>query len=247
MKKVIVLSLITLIIMLSSCVSNIEVESSIPFKEENESVGTSFSETSTDSAVDKDIESTASLLTENISDLSDESILITSGVTEETVLFGDFTVETEHAVYDFISTEGVGDYRTEFTTTATNPNSITITLADGRTMQLNHTGIVYDEENEIYKTEINGLDFLVYEYLDSNNNLCQVYDCIEPMDNLGDFKGRVISTITVNFNPELESGDIRMVFLYEIKEDKVIIRYPDGAELTKTIKYNNTENKYYFE
>lgn len=247
MKKVFVLLLISAIVMLSSCVSNIEVESSIPVKEDNESVSNSFLESSSADVGLESEDNDTSLLSESTVESDTESLMTVSGVTEETVEFGSFTVETEHAVYDFSATEGVGDYRTDFTITETNPNSITITLADGRTMQLNHTGIVYDEEAEIHKTEINELDFLVYEYLDSNNNLCQVYDCIEPMENLGDFKGRVISTITVNFNPEIEKGDIRMVFLYEIKGDKVIISYPDGAELTKTVKYDKENDRYYFE
>lgn len=250
MKKFLVFLLIS-VTALSSCVTDIEIESSIPVKEDNESIS-SIGDTS---VVSSDISThsfnesesaDSSFFTDSSQESNEESTITVSGVTEETILFGSFTVETEHAVYDFIAEEGTGDYRTTFTTTETNPNSITITLADGRTMQLNHTGIVYDEEAEIYRTEINGLDFLVYEYLNSNNTLCQVYDCIDPMDNLGDFNGRVISTITVNFNPELESGDIRMVFLYEIKGDEVTIRYADGKELTKTVKYDEKTEQYYF-
>ena len=227
--------------MLSSCVAVIENESSIPQKIESESNYDISNEVSSESESD-----VSSLFVDSDSSF-DESASFDLGVTAETIDFGSFTVETEHAVYDFLAETGTGDYRTEFTTAETSSTSITITLSDGRTMQLNHTGIVYDEENDIYRTEINDLDFWVYEYHDSNNNLCQVYNCIEPLDNLGDFKGRVISTITVNYNPELESGDIKMIFLYEIQGDKVIISYPDGMVLTKTVKYDKDNNKYYFE
>ncbi len=247
MKKTVLFILLLLTVALVSCVANTKPASSIPIKEDFESVSaisdTASSESDTESESEDD--SASSEMSEDSSEGTQSTDL--QYATDETVEFGSFTVETEFATYDFLAYDGTGDYRTDFTTADTNTNSITITLADGRTMQLNHTGIVYDEENEIYRTEINELDFMVYEYHDSNNLLCQVYDCIEPMENLGDFKGRVISTITVNYNPELECGDIRMVFLYEIQGDKVIISYPDGKVLEKTVKYDKENDKYYFE
>ncbi len=235
MKKTAILITLVFMVFLSACVTEIDVEDSVVSKEELD-VGsyTESTDESTTSTPDNSDESDTSKISEQ------------TDVSDETSEPDGFKVITDTASYEFYSESSTGNYHTEFHSAKSSENSITITLLDGRVMDLNYTEIVFDEKDQIYRTTINELDFKVSEFHDSANTLCQVFECIEPIENLGDFDGKVDSTITVKYKPELERGEIDMSFLYETDGDKVTIRYPDGKELTKTVKYNEETEEYYF-
>lgn len=250
MKKAVVFITLLCIVFLTACVTETSVESWVPSKPEpaKSSVSEAASEPTESLVANNDIHSSdISEVSEDLEsiDKSDE-VPIQHQIPEETKKFGDFEVITDTAKYEFFSESGTGSYYTEFHSANKDEHCITITLLDGRVMELNYTEIVFDKEDEIYRTDINGLDFMVSEFHDSNNTLCQVFECIEPMNNLGDFEGRVISTIIVKYKPELETGEINMTFLYEIKDGKAIIRYADGKEIYKTVLIDDESGKFYF-
>ncbi len=208
------------IVVLSACINKSDINTEIIPKDENESSQSTSSE----------------------SDVSE----VSEGTSQQNVSSDYFKAVTDTAAYEFYPESNTGSYYTQFHSATKDANSITITLLDGRTMQLNYDEIIFDEAEQIYRTKINELDFMISEIHDSDNNLVQVFKCIEPLENLGDFNGKVESVLTVNYKPELENGEISMAFLYELDGDNVIIRYPDGRELTKKIKYNEDGKTFTF-
>ena len=193
----------------------------------------------------------ASIEISRVSDISDEIVLdITKEPSEniedidpqKSLAEGWFEVITPYGEYQF--GDKVGDYRTEFTGEDNPDGSITFTLLDGRIMNFKHGEIVYDEENNIYRTEINGLDFLVHESVTSDGLSHVTYDCIERIDAFKDVSNIVY--IQIDYYPELCSGHLHIAFTYELNGEEVTLKYADGGVLTKTIKWDEETQKYYF-
>ncbi|MBQ4316878.1 MAG: hypothetical protein IJC20_01390 [Clostridia bacterium] len=241
MKKTFVL-IIFVCLLLSSCVAKIDVEESIPIKEELSDI---VSDVSTVSDVSS--EESSDVSSDALSTVSEDSVSPSPNVPAEVINFGDFKVETEFSTYEFFSNTATGAYKTEFHSAKKSENGIAITLLDGRNMELQYKEVTFNENDQTHSAEINGLDFNVSEFHDSNNNICQVFESIKPSDENSDSDEQSTPSIVVKYYPELEHGAIDMAFSYNISGEIVTISYPDGKDLTKTVKYNEAEKKYYFD
>lgn len=153
------------------------------------------------------------------------------------------TIKTENYEYSFNGEFCSGRYDTEFTGVKNDSGGITLTLRDGRTMYLNYSEVTYDEKDEIYRTEINGLDFMITEGYTTGNEFVQNFECIE-MPEI--FKNTdIITTILITYYPELGHGQIAISYVYEVDGEKVTLHYADGGVLTKTIKWDENKGEYY--
>ncbi|MBO5870449.1 MAG: hypothetical protein J6Q89_06830 [Clostridia bacterium] len=245
MKKTFVL-IIFVCLLLSSCVAKIDVENSIPIKEELSDISSDVSDTSSDIS-EVSCEESSDVSNDDSSTVSEDSVSPSPNVPEEVINFGDFKVETEFSTYEFFSNSATGSYKTKFNSAKKSENGITITLADGRVMELQYKEVTFNENDQTHSAEINGLPFNVSEFHDSNNNICQVFECTNQSDESNDSDEQSTPSIVVKYFPELEHGEIDMAFTYNISGENVVISYPDGKDLTKTVKYNESEEKYYFE
>ena len=236
-KKLTLISAIACMLLLSACVAKIDGEKTVVPKDESIAKSSNTESIASISTSDDSAESIASA-NSDVSSQAESSV--------DTSDSDSFKVITETAAYEFRPETKTGKYYTTFHSAKKGQNSISITLQDGREMKLNYTEISFDENEQIHYTKINDLDFEISEHHDDGNNLVQVFECIEPMENISNFEGRVDYTITVTYKPEMESGEINMSFLYESDGEIYQIRYPDGRELTKTVKYNEDTKEYYF-
>lgn len=148
-----------------------------------------------------------------------------------------FMVVTEHGTYSFFSEEKRGSYKAEFNTvTDEDTQKLNLLLTDGRTVELNYGDIVYDEEEMIYKTEINGFTFWIEEFNDGQGRLCQALECIELTER----------TIFVLYYPELDHGTLEIYFDFEAEGDTYTLNYADGNSSVKTILFDEESGEYYF-
>ena len=227
MKKSFIL-IVFVCLLLSSCVAKIDVEESIPIKEE-------LSDISSDAHVTSSQEESVSL--------ASSTALETSEPSDDS---NDFKVITEFSRYEFFASSHTGRYTTEFHSAIQSETGITITLLGGRTMELQYQKVTFNEDDQTHQTVINGLDFVVSEYHDSNNNICQVFESDKSIGD-SEYSELASPSITVKYYPELERGEIVMLFSYKLSGENLTIHYPDGQSLSKILKYNESEDRYYFE
>ena len=148
-----------------------------------------------------------------------------------------FEISVESGVYCFYTDEMKGSYKTDFSIVQGDaPALSTLVLKDGRNIQLNYGEIVFDEEDSIYKTEINGFTFWIEEFHDSEGRLCQVLECIEKTER----------TIFVLFYPELDYGTVEIHFDFVADGDKYTLNYADGQTAEKTVVFDSESGEYYF-
>lgn len=191
---------------------------------------------------DESMRALASSLIEIVSDsLSDEPS--SEAESSEPEADPSFCIESENGSYMFVPETNTGSFSTEFSAVTNEKGGIVMTLADGRIIELPYTEVVYDEENDIYRTEINGMDFLIEEFYDSDNKLCQVFECIEPID---DFPKHLIPALIVTYYPELEYGSLNIRFIYEPDGNTYTLYYADGHSTEKTIMFDEDSETYYF-
>ncbi len=172
-------------------------------------------------------------LPKNESDEDSEQSNTVSKTTEPRALE---KITVEHGVYEFFE-DRVGEYQTEFDTVKNEENgNLTLILKDGRSVELVYGDILYDEEDEIYKTTINGLSFWIEDITDSEGRMLQILECIE----------RPERSIFVQYYPELDCGDMRIFFDYEANGTEYTFKYADGNTSVKTILYNEETEEYYF-
>ena len=197
---------------------------------------------SNEKSLDKSNNDTVSdAASEEISDITPENGSIdtssqsepASGVSEVKRL-DEITVE--HGVYRFYD-NGRGEYFTEFITVENEENGkLTLNLKDGRSVELLYGEILYDENEGINKTEINGLEFWVEDITDAEGRMLQILECIE----------RPERSLFIHYYPELDCGDLTIYFDYESNSDEYTFKYADGNTSVKTILYNEETEEYYF-
>lgn len=153
--------------------------------------------------------------------------------------------------FDIVTTGGTysfgnftGRYDTEFTGVENPEGGITLTLLDGREMLFKYSEIVYDEENDIYRTQINGMDFWVHEKYRDDGQLVQNFECIQRPEI---FEGTdIITNIIITYYPQYGKGNLGIAFVYEIDGENMILKYADGGVLNKKIAWNESQQTYEF-
>ena len=219
MKKIFAIILSLILLILSGCSA-----------EEAISDGDGKSEPITDlsNAVSENDESTSN----DSSDTSEERL----GVSESSEPTQLEEIKVEHGVYTFYD-NGKGEYTTEFDTINNEENgNLTLILKDGRSVELVYGEIVYDESDGIHKTTINGLSFWIEDITDGDGKMLQILECIE----------RPERSIFVHYYPELDCGDMTIVFDYEADGTEYTFNYADGNSSVKTILYDEEAEEYYF-
>ena len=221
MKKIFAIILSLILLALCACASDESVS-------DNTSAEGSKSTVSDNVSVSDDKESAADA-SETVSENSPAASKASGTKTLE-------KITVEHSVYTFYD-YGKGEYFTEFDAVKNDDNgTLTLNLKDGRSVDLVYGEIVYDETEGIYKTEINGLEFWVEDITDGEGRMLQILECIEYPER----------SIFVHYYPELDCGDMTIVFKYEANGTEYTFNYADGNTSVKTILFDEETEEYYF-
>ncbi len=155
-----------------------------------------------------------------------------------------FAVSSDKGSYTIFPDTKTGCYLTEFTAKS-GEGVISITLSDGRVLDLEYDEVSFDESESTHLTVINGLDFVITESADADNNRVQTFECIEKIDF---FSENLDDLIVVTYFPETEKGKLQIWFTFENEGEEYTFHYADGHSAEKCIGFDSeTETHYFYE
>lgn len=142
-----------------------------------------------------------------------------------------FFAYAENAEYLIRSDMQAGYYKTTYTTEGDQ-----IVFADGRTLPMTYTDYVYNEEKGIYEAVINGRNYVLFEYVDTDGSMVQCLQCVDSIEGYE-------YTSFLRYYPEIASGEIYLGFVYTEKDNEYTLTYLDGYVETVTIIFNVAEGR----
>ena len=143
-----------------------------------------------------------------------------------------FFAYAEDAEYFIRSDMQAGYYSTTYTT-----EGDTILFSDGRTLPMTYSEYVYSEEKGVYETVINGRNYALFEYVDTDGSMVQCLQCVDI------FEGYEYTSFLL-YHPEIGSGEISLGFVYTENDGEYTLTYLDGYVETIKVIYNNEEERY---
>ncbi|MBR6562997.1 MAG: hypothetical protein IKK70_03565 [Clostridia bacterium] len=143
-----------------------------------------------------------------------------------------FFAYAEDAEYFIRSDMQAGYYSTTYTT-----EGDTILFSDGRTLPMTYSEYVYSEEKGVYETVINGRNYALFEYVDTDGSMVQCLQCVDIIEGYE-------YTSFLLYHPEIGSGEIYLGFVYTENDGEYTLTYLDGYVETIKVTYNNEEDRY---